>query len=44
MKYFAALYRALDASTASRAKQAALQAYLQAAPPEDAAWAVMPFT
>ena len=40
MKYFAALYRALDASTASRAKQAALQAYLQAAPPEDAAWAV----
>ena len=40
MKDFAALYRALDASTASRAKQAALQAYLQAAPPEDAAWAV----
>lgn len=40
MKDFAALYRALDASTASRAKQVALQAYLQAAPPEDAAWAV----
>ena len=40
MKAFAALYRALDASTASRAKQAALQAYLQSAPPQDAAWAV----
>ncbi len=40
MKDFAALYHALDASTASRAKQVALQAYLQAAPPADAAWAV----
>ena len=40
MRDFAALYRALDASTASRAKQAALQTYLQAAPPQDAAWAV----
>ena len=40
MKAFAALYRELDASTASSAKQAALQAYLRAAPPADAAWAV----
>jgi DNA ligase-1 len=40
MKNFAALYRALDASTASRDKQAALQAYLRAAAPADAAWAV----
>lgn len=40
MKDFAALYRALDASTASRDKQAALQAYLRAAEPDDAAWAV----
>ncbi|SEL66461.1 DNA ligase-1 [Roseateles sp. YR242] len=40
MKAFADLYRALDASTASLAKQAALQAYLREAPPEDAAWAV----
>jgi len=40
MKAFAALYRALDASTASLAKQAALQAYLREAPPADAAWAV----
>lgn len=40
MKAFAALYRALDASTSSLAKQAALQDYLRAAPPADAAWAV----
>ncbi|GKS93556.1 ATP-dependent DNA ligase [Acidovorax sp. SUPP2825] len=40
MKDFAALYRALDASTSSLAKQAALQAYLRAAAPADAAWAV----
>jgi DNA ligase-1 len=40
MRAFAALYRDLDASTSSLAKQAALQAYLRAAPPEDAAWAV----
>jgi DNA ligase-1 len=40
MKRFAALYRALDASTASSAKQAALQAYLREADPADAAWAV----
>jgi DNA ligase-1 len=40
MKAFAALYRALDDSTSSLAKRAALQAYLASAPPEDAAWAV----
>ena len=40
MKAFAALYRELDASTASGAKQAALQRYLRAAPAQDAAWAV----
>ncbi|WP_343631845.1 ATP-dependent DNA ligase [Roseateles sp.] len=40
MHAFAALYRDLDASTSSLAKQAALQAYLRAAPPQDAAWAV----
>ena len=39
MSDFAALYRALDASTASSAKQAALQRYLRAAAPADAAWA-----
>ncbi|GAA0749763.1 ATP-dependent DNA ligase [Ideonella azotifigens] len=40
MKDFAALYRALDASTSTRAKQDALQRYLRAALPADAAWAV----
>ena len=40
MKAFAALYRELDASTSSLAKQAALQRYLRAVPPADAAWAV----
>ena len=40
MHAFAALYRALDASTSNLAKQAALQDYLRAAPPADAAWAV----
>ena len=40
MKAFAALYRALDDSTSSLAKRAALQAYLSAAPAADAAWAV----
>ncbi|RYF80191.1 MAG: ATP-dependent DNA ligase, partial [Comamonadaceae bacterium] len=40
MKAFAALYRELDASTSNLSKQAALQAYLRAAPPADAAWAV----
>ncbi len=40
MKAFAALYRALDDSTSSLAKRAALQSYLAAATPADAAWAV----
>jgi DNA ligase-1 len=40
VKRFATLYRELDASTATREKQAALLRYLQAAPPADAAWAV----
>ena len=40
MKAFAALYRELDATTSSLAKQAALQRYLRAAEPRDAAWAV----
>ena len=40
MKAFAALYRELDATTSSLAKQAALQRYLQQAAPGDAAWAV----
>ena len=40
MKAFAALYRALDDSTSSLAKRAALQGYLAAADPADAAWAV----
>jgi DNA ligase-1 len=40
MKSFAALYRELDATTSSLAKQAALQRYLQDAAPADAAWAV----
>ncbi|NMM82309.1 ATP-dependent DNA ligase [Acidovorax sp. SRB_14] len=40
MKDFAALYQALDASTSSLAKQAALQAYLKQADPADAAWVV----
>ena len=40
MKAFAALYRSLDATTSSLAKQAALQRYLQTAAPADAAWAV----
>ncbi|MEJ7688595.1 MAG: ATP-dependent DNA ligase, partial [Variovorax sp.] len=40
MKQFAALYRELDATTSSLAKQAALQRYLHGAAPADAAWAV----
>jgi DNA ligase-1 len=40
MKPFAALYRELDATTSSLAKQAALQRYLQSADPSSAAWAV----
>ena len=40
MKAFAALYRELDATTSSLAKQAALQRYLQNAAAADAAWAI----
>ena len=40
MKAFAALYRELDATTSSLAKQAALKHYLLQAAPADAAWAV----
>ena len=40
MKRFAALYEALDRTTSTNEKVAALAAYLSAAPPEDAAWAV----
>ena len=40
MKAFAALYRELDATTSSLAKQAALQRYLLDAQASDAAWAV----
>ena len=40
MKAFAALYRELDSTTSSLAKQAALQGYLRTACPADAAWAV----
>lgn len=40
MRRFAALFDALDASTATSAKVAALVAYFEAAPPDDAAWAV----
>ncbi len=40
MKRFAELYRELDASTATRDKQAALQRYINEALAEDAAWAV----
>jgi DNA ligase-1 len=40
MKAFAALYRELDASTSSLAKQSALQRYLREADAADAAWAV----
>jgi DNA ligase-1 len=40
VKRLAELYRELDASTATRDKQAALQRYFQEAPAEDAAWAV----
>jgi DNA ligase 1 len=40
MKAFAELYAALDETTKTNAKIEALTAYLRAAPPEDAAWAV----
>ncbi|WP_268797564.1 ATP-dependent DNA ligase [Pseudomonas huanghezhanensis] len=40
MRAFAELYSALDATTSSNAKLAAMQQYFAAAAPEDAAWAV----
>ena len=40
MKAFAELYAALDRTTKTNAKVAALKRYLAAAAPEDAAWAV----
>jgi DNA ligase 1 len=40
MRRFAELYQALDASTATQDKVAALRRYFQAAPAADAAWAV----
>ena len=40
MKRFAYLYSAFDETTKTNAKVAALVAYLQAAPPEDAIWAI----
>jgi DNA ligase 1 len=40
MKAFAALYAALDQTTKTNGKIAALTRYLSQAPPEDAAWAV----
>lgn len=40
MKAFAALYQALDRTTSSRQKVAAMTAYLHTVSPEDAAWAV----
>ena len=40
MKLFATLYTALDETTKTNAKIAALVEYLRAAPPEDAIWAV----
>jgi DNA ligase-1 len=39
MREFAALYRALDATTSTRARRAALAAYFGRAQPADAAWA-----
>jgi DNA ligase-1 len=40
MEAFCALYQALDASTATRDKLAAMSRYFRQAPPADAAWAV----
>ncbi|MFS8977494.1 ATP-dependent DNA ligase [Cupriavidus necator] len=40
MKAFADLYAALDGTTSTKARLAALIDYLRVAPPEDAAWAV----
>jgi DNA ligase-1 len=40
VRRFAALYDALDATTSTNAKVAAMQAYFAQAPPADAAWAL----
>src|SRR5438045_2622911 len=40
MRAFACLYAALDETTATNEKVAALVEYFRSAPPEDAAWAV----
>jgi DNA ligase-1 len=40
MKRFAALYDAVDRTTSTNAKVAAMVQYFQTAPPEDAAWAI----
>src|SRR6476646_6738657 len=40
MTRFSALYDAIDRTTSTHAKVAALAAYFRAAPPADAAWAV----
>lgn len=40
MKRFAELYDAVDRTTSTNAKVAAMVAYFQTAPPADAAWAV----
>ncbi len=40
MREFAALYRALDSTTSTRARRMALAAYFRRAMPADAAWAV----
>jgi DNA ligase-1 len=40
MRRFAALFDALDATTKTNRKLAALEAYFASAPPEDAAWAL----
>src|SRR6476469_815261 len=40
MRRFSLLYEALDRTTSTNAKVAALVAYFRAAPPGDAAWAI----
>ncbi len=40
MRRFAQLFTAIDATTSTNAKVAAMAAYFQEAPPEDAAWAL----
>ena len=40
MRHFAELYDALDSTTSTNAKVAAMQAYFAQAPPADAAWAL----